>query len=336
MSSSLASIEAAIVELETQIERVKRLTREQGVNRDTEIFALEGEVRRLLAAAYSTLSPWEKTIVARNPRRPFALDYIRLIFSDFMELHGDRLTGDDGAMVGGIARLDDREVMVIGQQKGRDAAERHKRNFGYSGPEGYRKALRLMRLAEKFNRPILCFVDTPGADVSVRSEERGISEAIARNLHEMFRLKVPILVAIIGEGGSGGALGIGIGDRVIMLEHAVYSVIAPEGCAAILWKDPKKGDQAADALRLTAQHAREMGIIHEIVPEPLGGAHRDFDATARALGDSLRTQLASLLELPTPQLLDERYNHFRRLARFLDSSASPAPDSIQPESDSTG
>jgi acetyl-CoA carboxylase carboxyl transferase subunit alpha len=226
--------------------------------------------------------------------------------------------------------------MVIGQQKGRDAAERHKRNFGYSGPEGYRKALRLMRLAEKFNRPIICIVDTPGADVSVRSEERGISEAIARNLHEMFRLRVPILVAIIGEGGSGGALGIGIGDRVLMLEHAVYSVIAPEGCAAILWKDPKKGDQAADALRLTAQHAHEMGIIHEIVPEPLGGAHRDFDVTARCLGDSLRTQLATLLELPTPRLLDERYSHFRRLARFVDTSATSAPNFTLPDSDTAG
>ena len=319
MSSSLESIEAAITELEAQIERVKRLTREQGVDRDTEIAALEGEVRRLLGAAYSTLTPWEKTVVARNPRRPFALDFIRLIFSDFMELHGDRLTGEDGAMVGGIARLDDQEVMVIGHQKGRDAAERHKRNFGYAGPEGYRKALRLMRLAEKFGRPIVCLVDTPGADCSVRSEERGVSEAIARNLHEMFRLRVPILVAITGEGGSGGALGIGVGDRVLMLEHAIYSVIAPEGCAAILWKDSKKGDQAADALQLTAQHACEMGIIHGIVPEPLGGAHRDFDATARALGEALRANLASLLAQPTPRLLDARYQHYRRLARFHDT-----------------
>lgn len=319
MSSSLENIEALITELEGQIERVKRMTRERGEDRETEIAALEKEVDRLLAAAYSTLTPWEKTIVARNPRRPFALDFIRLIFSDFMELHGDRLTGDDGAIVGGIARLDEQEVMVIGHQKGRDAAERHKRNFGYANPEGYRKALRLMRLAEKFGRPIICLVDTPGADCTVRSEERGISEAIARNIHEMFRLRVPILVAITGEGGSGGALGIGVGDRVLMLEHSIYSVIAPEGCAAILWSDPKKGDQAADALRLTAQHAKEMGIIHEIVPEPLGGAHRDFDATARALGEALKTSLTALQELPTPQLLEERYSHFRRLARFQDT-----------------
>lgn len=326
MSSSLESIEAAIAELEAQIERVKRRTREQGIDRSAEIARLESEKDRLLGATYANLSPWEKTRVARNPRRPQTLDYLRLIFDDFLELHGDRLSADDGAMVGGPAILDGEPVMVVGHQKGRDAAERHLRNFGYARPSGYRKALRLMQLAEKCGRPIFCLVDTPGADCSIPSEEQGISEAIARNLREMFRLRVPIVVAITGEGGSGGALGIAVGDRILMLEHAIYSVIAPEGCAAILWKDPRRGDAAAEALRLTAQHALELGVIHEVIPEPLGGAHRDYDAQARALGAALRRHLAELRALPVSELLARRYAHFRGLARY----ELRAPDALPP------
>jgi acetyl-CoA carboxylase carboxyl transferase subunit alpha len=258
--------------------------------------------------------------LARNPRRPFTLDFVRLVFRDFTELHGDRLFADDGAMIGGVAQLGEQWVTVIGQQKGRDAQERHRRNFGYARPEGYRKALRLMRLSEKFNRPIITLVDTPAADPSVASEERGISEAIAHNIREMFLLRVPILVVITGEGGSGGALGIGVGDRVLMLEHAIYTVIPPEGCAAIIWKDAQRGAEAAEALHLTARHALALGAVDEIVPEPLGGAHRDFDETARALRESLERSLSRLRSLEQGALLEGRYARFRRLGEFIDPS----------------
>jgi acetyl-CoA carboxylase carboxyl transferase subunit alpha len=316
MASSLEEFERPILELEAQIERLKRLTREQGLDRSAEIADLETQVARVLGELYSSLSAWDKTAIARNPRRPFTLDFIRLMLSDFTELHGDRLSADDGAMIGGAARLGERWVMVIGQQKGRDAQERHRRNFGMAKPEGYRKALRLMRLAEKFGRPILCLVDTPAADPSVPSEERGISEAIAENIREMFLLKVPILVAITGEGGSGGALGIGVGDRIVMLEHAVYSVIPPEGCAAIIWKDASRGADAAEALRITARDALASGVIDEIVPEPLGAAQRDYDAAARSLKDALERHLSELEELPPDRLLAQRYDRFRRLGLF--------------------
>lgn len=313
MTASLSDFERPLAELEAQIERVKRLTREQGLDRSGEITALEEQYRRILEEVYGSLSPWDKTQVARHPRRPYALDFIRLMCQDFAELHGDRTFADDGAMVGGMARLDNQWVMVVGQQKGRDAAERHKRNFGCARPEGYRKALRLMRLAEKFHRPIVCLVDTTAADPGVPSEERGISEAIARNLREMFLMRVPILVAITGEGGSGGALGIGVGDRVLMLEHSVYSVIPPEGCAAILWRDPRRAPDAADALRVTAQHALALGVADEVVPEPLGAAHRDYDAAARLLREALLRHLGELTALEPAALLEARYQRYRRL-----------------------
>lgn len=317
MPGKLDDFERPITELEEQIERVKSLTRDQGMDRAAAIQALEDEKNRLLAELYQNLTSWDEVRVARNPKRPYTLDFIRLMFEEFVELHGDRLTGDDGAMVGGVGRLGDRWVTVIGQQKGRDAQERHKRNFGMPRPEGYRKALRLMRLSEKFNRPIICLIDTPAADPSVRSEEHGISEAIARNIRDMFLLRVPIIVAITGEGGSGGALGIGVGDRVLMLQHAVYSVIPPEGCAAIIWKgDADRGPDAAEALRLTAASALELGIIHEIVPEPLGAAHRDYDTAARNLREVIERHLAEVDALPEEQRLDARYRHFRRLGIF--------------------
>ncbi len=318
--STIEDFEGPIAELESQIERVERLTREQGLDRGEEITALKSEVSRLLHEIYANPTGWDRTRIARNPKRPFSMDFVRLMCDGFTELHGDRLVGDDGAVIGGPALLGGRWITVIGHQKGRDAQERHKRNFGYARPEGYRKALRLMRLSEKFRRPILCLVDTPGADCSVGSEERGISEAIARNLHEMFLLKVPIIVAITGEGGSGGALGIGVGDRVLMLEHAVYSVIAPEGCAAILWRDPKRGADAAEALKLTARHGQEFGVVDEVIPEPLGGASRDYDATARALKDAILRHLAELDSMDEQALLDSRYARFRRLARFVEQA----------------
>jgi acetyl-CoA carboxylase carboxyl transferase subunit alpha len=326
--STIEDFEGPITELEAQIERVERLTREQGIDRSAEIDALKAEVRRLLTEIYARPTGWDEVRIARSQKRPFSLDFIRLIFDDFTELHGDRLAGDDGAVVAGTARLGEQWVTVVGHQKGRDAQERHRRNFGYARPEGYRKALRVMRLAEKFRRPVVCLVDTPGADCSVGSEERGISEAIARNIHEMFLLRVPILVAVTGEGGSGGALGIGVGDRILMLEHAVYSVIAPEGCAAILWKDPKRGADAAEALRLTARHAREFGVVDEVVPEPLGSASRDFDTVSRALKEALVRHLGELQALDEQALLEVRYARFRTLARFVDrcreSAGQPA------------
>jgi acetyl-CoA carboxylase carboxyl transferase subunit alpha len=316
MAGKLDDFERPIAELEEQIERVKALTRDQGMDRSEAILALEEEKNRLLAELYMNLTSWDEVRVARNPKRPYTLDFVRLMFQDFVELHGDRLVGDDLAMVGGVARLGDRWVIVIGQQKGRDAQERHKRNFGMAKPEGYRKAMRLMRLAEKFNRPVICLIDTPAADPSVPSEEHGISEAIASNIRDMFLVRVPIIVAITGEGGSGGALGIGVGDRVLMLEHSVYSVIPPEGCAAIIWKDAARGSDAAEALRLTAGHALELGIIDEIVPEPLGAAHRDYDAAARSLRESLERHLTEVEALSEPERLDARYHHFRRLGIF--------------------
>ncbi|MBM3458954.1 MAG: acetyl-CoA carboxylase carboxyltransferase subunit alpha [Armatimonadetes bacterium] len=323
MGGSIEEIERLIAELEEKIELVKRRTQERGEDRSEAIGALETQLQRLLEQTYSDPTGWDRTRLARNPKRPFTLDYLRLAFTDFLELHGDRLHGDDGAIVGGMARLGSQWVTVVGHQKGRDAGERHLRNFGYARPEGYRKALRLMRLSEKVGRPILCLVDTPGADCSVTSEQNGISESIARNLLEMFRLRVPIVIVITGEGGSGGALGIGIGDRVLMFENAIYSVIAPEGCAAIVWRDARRGAEAAEKLGITAQRALEFGIIDEILPEPLGGAHRDYELTARTLKGALERNLASLAAVPVEELLAERYARFRRLGVFLEGAPAP-------------
>ncbi len=317
----LDDFERPLEELRRQIERVERLTREQGLDRSTEIATLRDEEDRLLREVYEGLSPWDKARTARHERRPYALDYVRLLCEEFVELHGDRLAGDDGAMVGGVGRIGEQWWTIIGQQRGRDARERHLRNFGYARPEGYRKALRLMQLGARFHRPILCLIDTPGADPSVPSEQHGISEAIARNLREMFLLPVPVLVVITGEGGSGGALGIGIGDRVLMFEHAVYSVITPEGCAAIIWKDPNRGPEAAAALQITATDALRLGVIDEVIPEPLGGAHRDYDAAARHLREAVERSLPELQALPTQELLAQRYNRFRKLGAYSEGQA---------------
>jgi acetyl-CoA carboxylase carboxyl transferase subunit alpha len=320
-SWSILDFEKPIAELDDQIAEIKRLTAEQGEDRSEEIAGLEADRDRLIEEIFANLTPWDKTLIARHPKRPYTLDYIRTIFDDYTELHGDRLFADDHAMIGGIATLDNRQVMFVGQQKGRDLKDRQYRNFGSARPEGYRKALRLAKAAAKFGRPVIFFVDTPAADVSVGAEERGISEAIARNMMELSVLETPIVVVVIGEGGSGGAIGIAVGDRILMQEHSIYSVIPPEGCAAIIWRDAAKGKEAADALKLTAQGALELGMIDEIIPEPLGGAHRNMEAAAHTVKTAIVKALDDLEKLTIPKLLDKRYKKFRSMGAFSEGEA---------------
>ena len=306
MATHTLDFERPLLELERQIEELKRAAGERGSDLSRQIGPLEEKLGELRAEIYRSLSPIQRVMVARHPRRPYTLDYIRLLFTDFIELHGDRLYRDDPAIIGGWARLDGVSVMVIGHQKGRDTKENLRRNFGMAHPEGYRKALRLMRLAEKFAAPVVTLVDTPGAYPGLGAEERGQAEAIARNLIEMARLRTPIMTAVIGEGGSGGALAIGVADRVLMLENSVYSVISPEGCAAILWKDASQRERAAEALKLTAEDLLRLKVIDEIIPEPPGGAHADPDGTAERLGESLTRHLAELRRVRVEKLLRRR------------------------------
>src|SRR6184192_578847 len=290
MATATLDFERPLAELEKQIDELKRLAGDQQLNVTDEIAPLEKKLSELREEIYKNLSPWQRVQVARSAKRPFTLDYLQLAFTDFIELHGDRAFRDDAAIIGGWARLDDDTIMVIGHQRGRDTKEQLKRNFGMPHPEGYRKALRLMKLAEKFHVPVLTFIDTPGAWAGLGAEERGQSEAIARNLFEMSRLEVPIIATVIGEGGSGGALALGVADRVMMLENSVYSVITVEGCAAILWKDgksPEMREKAAAALRITGQELLDLHVIDEIIPEPIGGAHSDHQATAKNVHDAL-------------------------------------------------
>jgi acetyl-CoA carboxylase carboxyl transferase subunit alpha len=284
-----------------------------------ELTRLRNEVAQLRHDFYENMSAWQRTLLARHPQRPYMMDYVRLLFEDFQELHGDRAYGDDAAMVTGFAKFNGRPVVLVGQQKGRDTKQRVAQNFGQAKPEGYRKALRVMQLAAKFGRPIFTFIDTPGAYPGIDAEERGQAEAIARNLREMVRLPVPIVVTVTGEGGSGGALAIAVGDRVNMLENSVYSVISPEGCASILWRDSTNAEVAAEALKITAPHLKEFGIIDEIVPEPEGGAHTDVEASASFLGKVLDRALRDLARLPIPELLDQRYEKFRRMGQFFET-----------------
>lgn len=307
--------EKPIAELEKKIEELRALG---AGDLSTEIDALESKVEEKRQEIFNNLTRWQKAQVARHINRPFTLDYIKYLFTDFNELHGDRNFGDDHAIVGGLARFDGQPVMVVGHQKGRDTKEKVFRNFGMPNPEGYRKALRLFQMAEQFNLPIITFVDTPGAYPGIGAEERGQAEAIARNLREMASLTVPIIVCITGEGGSGGALAIAVGNRVLMLEHSVYAVISPEGCAAILWSDGTKGQQAAEALKPAAQDIIELGVIDEIIHEPVGGAHRDHEATAQAMGSAIRQHLAELKAMTPEQLVEDRYQKFRAMTRMAE------------------
>src|SRR5919201_1998864 len=296
--------EQPLLELETRIAALQAVDDPTRV-RD-EIARLEERLARLRPGTYPSLTAWQRTLLARHPKRPYTRDWCKLLFDDFVELHGDRLFGDDAAIVGGLARFEGRSVVALGHQKGRDTREKIARNFGMPHPEGYRKALRLMELGEKFAKPVITLIDTPGAYPGIGAEERGQAEAIAHNLREMARLRVPTIAVVIGEGGSGGALALGLADRVLMLENSVYSVISPEGCAAILWKDASQRERAAEALKITAQDLLNLGVIDEIIPEPPGGAHSDPDAAATALGDALERHLGQLRKLKVDKLLKRR------------------------------
>ena len=319
MATAALDFEKPIAELEKQIDELRRLADNSEIDVGAEIAPLERKLADLRLEIYRNLTPLQRVQVARSNRRPFTLDYLRLAFTDFIELHGDRQFRDDGAIVGGWARLDGESVMVIGHQRGRDTKENLRRNFGMPHPEGYRKALRLMKLAEKFQVPVLTLIDTPGAWPGIGAEERGQSEAIARNLLEMSSIHVPIVATIIGEGGSGGALALGVADRVLMLENSVYSVISVEGCAAILWKDgksPEMRERAATALRITAQDLYELRVVDEVIPEPAGGAHADHETTARSLRDLLVKQLAELRRLKPDKLVRRRREKFLKMGKF--------------------
>jgi len=314
--------ERPVAELEDKIEELRRLADGRDMNITSEIKKLEKKARDLRADIFSKITPWQKTLIARHPERPYTLDYIDLTMQDFVELHGDRRFSDDPAIVAGFARLGDLPVAVIGHQKGRSTKERIERNFGQPHPEGYRKALRVMKLAERLGRPIITLIDTPGAYPGIGAEERGQAEAIAVNLQEMFTIKTPIISVVIGEGGSGGALALSVADRIIMLEHSVYSVISPEGCAAILWSKNgtpvgrKEYENASEALKITAQDLYALGIVDEIIPEPLGGAHRNQKDTAVALAETLNRHLSDLMDKPDDILLEERYIKFRLIGEL--------------------
>jgi len=313
--------ERPLRDLEKKIEELKSGRNADDPRTKAEVQRLTKDVARVTAELYKGLTPWQRVQVARHPRRPYSLDYIGMVMKDFVELHGDRGFGDDPAIVCGFARLDERPILVLGQQKGRDTKENLMRNFGMMNPEGYRKALRLMRLAERFRRPVLSLIDTPGAYPGIGAEERGQSEAIARNLLEMSVLRTPSVAVVIGEGGSGGALGIGVSDRVMILENSVYSVISPEGCAAILWKSAKHAGDAAKALKITAPDLLELGIVDEIIPEPPGGAHRNPAATAEAIRAAVSRAFAELAAVPLPRLLEERYRKYRAMGRFAEAAS---------------
>ncbi|PYN46302.1 MAG: acetyl-CoA carboxylase carboxyl transferase subunit alpha [Candidatus Rokuibacteriota bacterium] len=314
--------EQPLLELET---RIAALQSEENLpkTRD-EIAKLEERLTRLRQKTYASLSAWQRTQLARHPKRPHTRDFFKLLLEDFIELHGDRVYGDDAAVVGGLARFEGQGIVVIGHQKGRDTREKIARNFGMPHPEGYRKALRLMHLAQKFAKPVITFIDTPGAYPGLGAEERGQAEAIARNLREMAALRTPILSVVTGEGGSGGALAIGMGNRVLMLEYAIYSVISPEGCAAILWGDAAKAPEAAESMRITAPDLLRLRVIDAIVPEPVGGAHRDWDGAAGHLREALREHLQPLAAMSPDDLVAHRYEKFRRIGAFEEASVPGA------------
>lgn len=318
MESHPLDFEKPILELQRRLQDLKNHSDQHDLDFDSEVEAMENKIRETRRQIYDNLTAWQRVQLARHILRPFALDYVSRCFTDWVELHGDRVFGDDKAMPSGLAKLGPHRCVVITHQKGRDTKENVKRNFGCAHPEGYRKALRLMRLAEKFGLPVISLIDTPGAYPGIGSEERHISEAIAVNLREMMNLRVPTVAVVIGEGGSGGALGIGVSDRVLILENAYYSVISPEACSAILWKDRRHAAEAAEALKLTAQDLMGLGVVDEVVPEPEGGAHRDHDLAAANLGTALRRNLERISALPIEELMQKRYEKFRKLGKFTE------------------
>ncbi len=309
--------ERPIIELEQRILELKNFSEDKHLDLSSEIENLEKKLQVLKKEIYGSLTPWQRVQIARHPQRPYTLDYINMLMEDFIELHGDRLYGDDKALIAGLAEFSGRKVAVLGHQKGRSTKENIARNFGCAHPEGYRKAIRIMRLASRFSLPVVVFIDTPGAYPGVGAEERGQALAIAENLRDMLYIEAPIICVIIGEGGSGGALGVGVGDRILILENAYYSVISPEGCAAILWKTSAAADKAAESLKLTSENLAELGIADEIIKEPLGGAHRDYQQTAANLKQALEKHLAGLAAVDKSRLIQNRYNKFRRIGVFL-------------------
>jgi acetyl-CoA carboxylase carboxyl transferase subunit alpha len=320
MANTCLDFEKPIFELEKKLAEWQDFSEKNDIDVSDEMDSLKNKIEVLMKKTYTDLTAWQRVQLARHPQRPYTLDYVERIFTDFIELHGDRRYSDDAAIIGGFAKLDGKKVMVIGTQKDRNMKENVFRNFGLPQPEGYRKAMRLMQLADKAGVPVITFVDTPGAFPGIESEERHIAEAIAVNLRDMFSLKVPVISLVVGEGGSGGAIGIGVGNRILILENAYYSVITPEGCAAILWKDRKYSPKAADALNLTAAKLKELGIADEVIAEPLGGAHRDYDITADAIKKSLKKHLAELSKLSPNKLKEQRYDKFRQMGEFTEGS----------------
>jgi acetyl-CoA carboxylase carboxyl transferase subunit alpha len=318
MNLNFLDFEQPIAELEAKIDELRYIGDDADFNINDEVSKLEAKSHALTRNIFSSLTPWQISQLARHPQRPYTLDYVVRIFTEFHELHGDRCFADDHAIIGGVARLEGLPVMIIGQQKGRDTREKLQRNFGMPRPEGYRKALRLMKMAERFRMPVLTFIDTPGAYPGIGAEERGQSEAIARNLYMMARLRTPVICTVIGEGGSGGALAIGVGDRTLMLQYSTYSVISPEGCASILWKSADKAEDAAEALGITSSRLKELGLIDRIIEEPLGAAHRDIDTMAERIKAALLEELGQLTAIPAEQLIEDRYRHFMAYGEFTD------------------
>ena len=321
-STYTLEFEKPLRELEKQLITLQKVSEDSNVDVSKEIKAIESKLEQLKSNVYSDLSPWQRVQLCRHPKRPYALDYIERIVSDFEELHGDRRFKDDLAIVGGTAIFEGQPVMILGQQKGRNTKDNLKRNFGCPNPEGYRKALRLMQMAEKFNLPIITLVDTPGAYPGIGAEERHVAEAIAVNIRDMSALSVPIISIVIGEGGSGGALGIAVADTVMILENSYYSVISPEGCAAILWKDRAAAPKAAEALKFSPENLKELGVVDTIISEPAGGAHRDYDLAAKSLKKEIKSALNKLLKLDTGALLEQRYSKFRNMGVFEEQSVT--------------
>ena len=312
------NFEKPILELEKKIEELKSFTSREDIDLSGEIKKLEERLKKVKQDVFKNLTPWQRVQIARHPKRLYTLDYIDLIMTDFVELHGDRLYGDDKAIVTGFAKIDGKKIAIMGHQKGKDTKENLLRNFGSAHPEGYRKAMRVMELAEKFNLPIVVFIDTPGAYPGIGAEERGQAGAIAKNLFKMCGLKTPIIIFVIGEGGSGGALGIGVGDRLYVLEYAYYSVISPEGCAAILWKERSKAPEAAETLKLTGKDLLKLGIVDDVIKEPLGGAHRDHQETAQSVKAVIKRDLDILRDIDKNKLVKQRYEKFRKIGVFTE------------------